>query len=82
MSMEWISNILDALNHCAGLFSLLALLAAVIIPIVIYRRGRKNTMSDLQDELDSINSNTFNGLPSDMRDFFIRKNTLERKLKK
>ena len=30
------------LNNCAGLFSLLAVLAAVIIPIVLYKRQKRD----------------------------------------
>lgn len=32
---------MDFLNQCSGLFSLLAVLAAVIVPIVIFKRQRK-----------------------------------------
>lgn len=32
---------MEFLNQCSGLFSLLAVLAAVIVPIVIFRKQRK-----------------------------------------
>ena len=80
--MEWISNVLDALNHCAGLFSLLALLAAVIIPIAIYRRGRRNEMQDAQNELESIDENSRFAMPTGMRNYYTRKSVLEKKLRK
>ena len=33
---------MDFLNQCSGLFSLLAVLASVIVPIVIFKKQRKD----------------------------------------
>ncbi|SIO33377.1 hypothetical protein [Fibrobacter sp. UWB11] len=45
--LEWI-------NQNSGLFSLLAVVASVIVPIVIYKKQRKDEMRSMQDELDAI----------------------------
>ena len=40
--MEWLKQFIEFLNSCAGLLSLLAVLAAIIVPIKIYNKQRKN----------------------------------------
>ena len=64
---------LDWINQNSGLFSLLAVLAAVIIPIVIFKKQRKydelkeertkdeiakRELQDAQDELDAMNEHS------------------------
>lgn len=64
---------LDWINQNSGLFSLLAVLAAVIVPIVIFRKQRKydelkekrtkdeiarRELQDAQDELNAMNEHS------------------------
>lgn len=53
---ESVIHVIDFLNSCAGLFSFLAFLSAIIVPIVIYRKQRKDAIrdakQDAQDQLD------------------------------
>ena len=53
--MEFIKQIIEFLNSCAGLLSLLAVLAAIIVPTIIYKKQRHSEKQDLQDELDAMN---------------------------
>ena len=76
--MEWIHS----LNEYAGLFSLLAVIVAIVVPIAIYRRGRRNEMQEAQNELDSINETSRFAMPTDIRNYFTRKSILEKKLRK
>lgn len=82
---EW-KEIIDVLRDYAGLFALLSLLAAIIMPIIIYRITRKNNREDerqrIQDELDAINEMSQFPMTSNERKHFIRKTVLEKQLKK
>ena len=64
---------LDWINQNSGLFSLLAVLAAVIVPIVVFRKQRKydelkekrtkdeiarRELQDAQDELNAMNEHS------------------------
>lgn len=50
--MEWLKNIIDELNDYAGLLSLLAVLAAILVPWRIYRKNRKEDLQRLKDEFE------------------------------
>lgn len=43
---------MEFLNNYSGLFSLLAVVAAVIVPFWIYRKQKKEQRQDLKDELE------------------------------
>lgn len=43
---------MELLNEYSGLFSLLAVVASVIVPFWIYRKQKKEHLQDLKDELE------------------------------
>lgn len=43
---------MELLNEYSGLFSLLAVVASVIVPFGIYRKQKKEHLQDLKDELE------------------------------
>lgn len=47
---------LECLNECSGLFSLLAVVASVIVPFWIYRKQKKALKQNLKDELEMLKS--------------------------
>ncbi len=71
----------DWLNGYAGLFSLLAVLAAIIVPYSIYRRQRKDEIQSIKDELEAIEEITRFSISSSEREHNIRKFLLEKRLK-
>ena len=76
--MEWIYS----LNAYAGLFSLLAVIAAIVVPYAIYKKGRKDERRAMQDELDAMNDMSRFPMDTDSRNYYIRKSLLERWSKK
>lgn len=77
--MEW-------LNQYSGLFSLLALLAAIVVPIVIYRREKNDSKKEIQAELDAMEEvkkeDFYNMCGSDSyRQEMLHRRILEKKLK-
>lgn len=47
---------LECLNECSGLFSLLAVVASIIVPFWIYRKQKKTLKQNLKDELEMLKS--------------------------
>ncbi len=75
-------ELLKSLNEFAGFFSLLAAIAAIVIPFIIYRIERKNARQDALDKLDAINSNSRFPMPQDLKGFYTEKSYLEKKIEK
>lgn len=73
--MEW-------LNNYAGLFSLLAVIAAITVPYVIYRKGRKDERRAMKDELDSLNETAHFPMSYDEREFYVKRSKLEKGLRR
>ena len=48
---------IDGLNEYAGLFSLLAVLAAVIVPILLYWLGRRDYKKTIRNKLKAASEN-------------------------
>ena len=80
--LELIKQIIEFLNSCAGLLSLLAVLAAIIVPIIIYKKQRQSERQDLQDELDAMNEVSRHSFDADSRMFYIKRSALAKKLKR
>lgn len=76
--IEWIYS----LNAYAGLFSLLAVIAAIVVPYAIYKKGRKDERQAMQDELDAMNDMSRFPMDTDYRNYQIRKSVLEKGVKK
>lgn len=77
---DFLKNTLDNLNNYSGVFSLLAVLASVIVPCVIYKKGNKEKRQAMQDELESMEE--MSGFPMNIqeREFFTKRNTLKKGL--
>ena len=80
--LELIKQIIESLNSCAGLLSLSAVLAAIIVPIIIYKKQRQSEKQDLQDELDAMNEFSRHSFDADSRMFYIKRSALDKKLKR
>lgn len=73
---------MERLNNYAGLFSLLAVLAAIIVPCVIYRKGRKDERKAMKDELDALNETARFPMTYDEREFYTKRSKLEKGLRR
>lgn len=77
-----VMGILDWLNQNAGLLSLGALLAAIIVPYKIYKKQDKDQIQSMKDELETINEVNRFPMSSDERNLYTRKFLLEKRLKR
>lgn len=73
---------LDWLNGYSGLLSLLAVLAAIIVPYSIFRKQRKDEIQSIKDELDAMEDVSRFPMSSSERDLYTRKFLLEKRLKR
>jgi hypothetical protein len=80
--MEWISNIVDGLNKFSGLFSLLAVIVAAVVPYIIYKKQQRDKRLDALDELEAMNDLSQNPMNYSERNYYTRKRVLEKKSKK
>ena len=80
--VEWICSVLESLNRFAGLFSLLAVIAAVVVPYVIYKRQRRDESLDALDELEAMNDISYFPMTDSERKRYTRKSYLEKKTRK
>lgn len=79
---DFFKNTLDNLNNYAGLFSLFAVLASIIVPYIIYKKGNKEKKQAMQDELESMQEMSNCPMSMENRNFFMKKRTLEKNLKR
>lgn len=75
-------SIIECLNNYAGLFSLLAVLSSIFIPIAIYKQERKNKRQEMKDEYESIQSNSHFPMSIEEREFYIKESKLKKGLKR
>ena len=73
---------MEFLNEYSGLFSLLAVVASIIVPFWIYRKQKKEHLQDLKDEYDAMEENSIFPMGLDEREYYSRKNYLEKKLRR
>lgn len=73
---------MECLNQFAGLFSLLAVIAAVVVPIIIYKIQRRNERQDAIDEYDAMMENSDFPMSIEQREYFAKKSQLEKRLKR
>ena len=71
---------MECLNNYSGLFSLLAVLASVLVPFWIYRKQKKEHLQDLKDELDAMEENSVFPMGLAERKYYGRKSYLKKKL--
>ena len=79
---EWFKEAIKSLNDYAGLFSLLAMIAAIIVPYRIYKKERNDRSNverqAMQDELEAIEQNSRFPMSIEAREYFTKKR-LDRK---
>ena len=73
---------MELLNEYSGLFSLLAVVASVIVPFWIYRKQKKDHLQDLKDELEAMEGNSVFPMGLDERKYYGRKSYLKKKLRR
>lgn len=73
---------MEFLNNYSGLFSLLAVVASVIVPFWIYRKQKKEQKQDLKDELEAMEDNSVFPMGLDEREYYSRKSYLKKKLRR
>ena len=73
---------MEFLNNYSGLFSLLAVVASVIVPFWIYRKQKKEQQQDLKDELEAMEDNSVFPMGLDEREYYSRKSYLKKKLRR
>ena len=76
---------MELLNEYSGLFSLLAVVASIVsivVSVIIYRKQKKQQLQDLQDEYEAIESNSKFPMSIAEREYYSRKNYLEKKLRR
>lgn len=71
---------MEVLNNYAGLFALLALLAAIIVPYIIYRWQKKEERQKMQDEYDALESTLRHPMTPEQRKIYAKKWALEKGL--
>ena len=76
------SSIIESLNNYAGLFSLLAVLAAIVVPIVIHKRERKEERLAMKDELEAMQDNSRFPMSFEEREYYTKKSKFEKGLKR
>ena len=64
---------IESLNNYAGLFSLMAVVVAIVVPISLYRIGRKHIRQDMLDELKSMNENEKFTMSLGRRDYYTKR---------
>lgn len=83
--MEWIQKIISELNNYAGLFSLLAVVVAIIgiyVSVRIHRKRAEEEFLQLQDELDEMERLRTVAWPSDVKDKLTREHVLKEAIKR
>lgn len=73
---------MEMLNQYSGLFSLLAVLSSVIIPIVIYKKEKHDQRKAAQDELDAMNDVTRFPMSMEDRNYHVKKNVLQKQARR
>ena len=75
-------SFLESLNEYVGLLALLTLIASVAVPCIIYCLQRKSRRKAMQDELEAKDEMSGFAMPSEAREHFTKKRTLEKGLNK
>ena len=74
---------MEFLNEYSGLFSLLAVVTSVVsivVSVMIYRKQKKDQLQDLKDEYDAIEKTSIFPMSIAEKEYYSRKNYLEKKL--
>ena len=80
--MELWQHIINALNDYAGLLSLLAVVAAIVVPICIYKRNRKNELQRLKDRRAAINKFQPYNYPMEVKDRLVNVECMDKEIER
>lgn len=78
--LRWLNQVIESLNNYAGLLSLLAVLAAIVVPCVIYKKERNDERQAMQDELEAMEDNSRFPMGMEERKYFTKKETLKKRI--
>lgn len=73
---------MELLNQYSGFFSLLAVVASVIVPFWIYRKQQVEERHELQDELEMLNKHDAIMTNQNIRQRDARKECIKRRLRR
>ena len=84
--MEWLKQFIELINDNAGVIAVFSFVAAIIVPIVIYRMQRQDAIrdakQDAQDQLDAMNEMSRFSFTEEGRRHYVKKEYLQRKIKR
>ena len=84
--MEWLKQFIELINDNAGVIAVFSFVAAIIVPIVIYRMQRQDAIRDAkqyaQDQLDAMNEVSRFSFTEEGRKHYAEKGYLQRKIKR
>ena len=83
--IEWLRHIIAELNNYAGLFSLLAVIVAILgiyVSVRIHRSKKEEELQQMQDELDVRTYYQGVAAPTDAKEASIRKEVLKKAIKR
>lgn len=75
-------SFLETLNEHVGLLALLTLIASIVVPCTIYYLQKKSKRKAMRDELEAMDELSGFAMPSEMREHYTKKRTLEKGLNK
>lgn len=78
--IECLQHIIAELNNYAGLLSLLAVIAAIVVPWIMYRKTAKSHKQEMINEYEARKGQQRFHLPHEMRESYIREETLRRNI--
>ena len=76
---------MEFLNEYSGLFSLSAVVVsvvAIVVSVVIFNKQKKDHLQDLKDEYEAIEKTSIFPMSIAEREYYSRKNYLEKKLRR
>ena len=81
--MEWLKQFIELINDNAGVIAVFSFVAAIIVPIVIYRKQRKDAIrdakQDAQDQLDAMDEVSRFPINSAAHQHYAKKEYLRKK---
>lgn len=84
--MEWLKQFIELINDNAGVIAVFSFVAAIIVPIVIYRMQRQDAIrdakQDAKDQLDAMKEVSRFSFTEEGRKHYAKKGYLQRKIKR
>ncbi|MBP3586611.1 MAG: hypothetical protein J6J29_03855 [Paludibacteraceae bacterium] len=81
--MEWLKQFIELINDNAGVIAVFSFVAAIVVPIVIYRMQRQDAIrdakQDAQDQLDAMNEVSRFSFTEEGRKHYAKKGYLRKK---